>query len=207
MAYIDTKFPDFRAKRYDKDLRHNWRDIQNKVVLSDTKANRPTSEVPDKAWYYAEDEQIFYQYLPDHADADADGWVIRGGVGSTNTGERGLQPEGAQTGLAADTTGIKYEGAVTQTIDEKLITSGSDIRLEAVTQSSAGDEDVTVEVYDDTAAVVADSVTITGGGQTSKDITTSLTAGNTVHVRWNVTTASATSGATFDAFTSRLVIV
>jgi len=85
MAYINTKFPEYRAERYDKDLRHNWRDIQNKVILSDTKANRPTSDIPEDAWFFAEDERIFYQYLPDHSDADADGWVAQGGVGSSNT--------------------------------------------------------------------------------------------------------------------------
>ena len=83
--YINTKYPEYRAERYDKDLRHNWRDIQNKVILADTKANRPTSDIPEKAWFFAEDERVFYQYLPNDTNADADGWVVQGGVGSSNT--------------------------------------------------------------------------------------------------------------------------
>jgi hypothetical protein len=125
-------------------------------------------------------------------------------------GDRGLQPEGMQTGLACGsggTTGVKYTGEMTQTVDTELLNGASAVRLEAATNSSDGDETVTVEVYDETATAVADSVAITGGGQASKEISASLTAGNAVRVRWNVTTLSAASGATFDAVAARLVVV
>lgn len=120
-------------------------------------------------------------------------------------GERGLQPEGEQAGLAADATGVKYTGKVEQTIDSELLDGASTIRLEAATASSAGDETVTVEIYDGTSVV--DSLAISGGGQASADVTASLASGSTVVVRWNVTTASATAGATFDAIAARLVVV
>jgi hypothetical protein len=80
------------------------------------------------------------------------------------------------------------------------------VYLEAAKASSAGDEDVTVELYDGSAVV--ESLTITGASTRTRsaDISGSLTAGDTVVVRWNVTTASGTGGATFDAIAARLVV-
>lgn len=134
-------------------------------------------------------------------------WDVIGGVGASSR-TMNLQPEGAQTGLAADTTGVKYEGKMRQQIDSSLWIGDRSVYIEAATASSAGDETVTVEIYDDTGAVVADSMTISGGSPRarSSDISGSLTEGNEVHVRWNVSTASATSGATFDAINARLIV-
>lgn len=121
---------------------------------------------------------------------------------------RNLQPEGSQTGLAADSTGVKYEGGVRQQIDSSVLNGSSGVYIEAAKNSSAGDEVVDVEVYDDTAAAVVDSLSIAGGSPRSRsaDVSGSLTSGNEVHVRYNVTTASTTGGATFDAINSRLIV-
>lgn len=121
--------------------------------------------------------------------------------------DRDLQPEGAQSGLAADATGIAYEGTMRALIDTPLVGGTRSTYLEAATASSAGDEVVSVELYDDTAAAVVASLDITGGSPRARsaDISTSLTSGNEVHVRWNVTTASATTDATFDAIGARIL--
>lgn len=125
-----------------------------------------------------------------------------------STSSRDLQPEGMQAGLAADATGVQYSGAMYQYIDGALLADGRAVYLEAATNSSAGDEAVTVEVYDPAGAAVLDSLAITGGSTRSRsgDISASLTADSEVQVRWNVTTASATAGATFDAVGARFVV-
>lgn len=118
-----------------------------------------------------------------------------------------LQQEGEQAGLAADATGIKYSGQFYIQMDTDITKTADALYVEAATSSSAGDEDVTVEVYDATAAAVIGSVVITGGSNRARsaDFLASVTEGNAVYVRWNVTTASGTSGATFDAIGARLV--
>lgn len=140
--------------------------------------------------------------------ASLSGYPLPNGDLAQVDGERGLQPEGAQDGLVADATGVQYEGRMRQQLDSWLLSSERSVYLEAATASSAGDETVDVEVYDDTAAAVATSLSIAGGSPRTRsaDISASLTAGNEVHVRWNVTTASATGGATFDAIGARLVV-
>lgn len=129
-------------------------------------------------------------------------------IPATIDSERNLQPEGAQSGLAADSTGIKYEGDMRQLLDPRLFDDPRAIYIEAATNSSASDETVTVEVYDDTAGAVVATLDITGGSPRARspDVKSSLASGNEVHVRWNVTSASATGGATFDAINARLVI-
>lgn len=118
-----------------------------------------------------------------------------------------LQSEGEQTGLAADAAGVQYETAISRTLLQALVDSNHDVVLVAATTSSAGDETVTIELYDETAAAVVASVDVAGGGQSeSADISGALTGGNPAHVRYNVTTASATAGATFDAHGALLTI-
>lgn len=148
----------------------------------------------------------------DHAAADhAAGSSLEislGQLANVDPGERNLLPEGAQTGLVADATGVQYEGQMRQVVASALLDSNRSVYIEAATNSSAGDESVAVEIYDDTAAAVADSLTISGGSPRARsaDISGSLTSGNEVHVRYNVTTASGTSGATFDAIGTRLIV-
>jgi len=120
-----------------------------------------------------------------------------------------LQPEGEQAGLAADSTGIKYEGKFKFHLDHEILRHAKYAYLEAAKASSAGDEVTAVELYDDNKAGVAASLSITGASarKRSSDILANLTAGHEYHVRWNVTTASGTAGATFDAIGARLVII
>ena len=124
------------------------------------------------------------------------------------TSTRDLQPEGAQTGLAADATGVVYEGVTRQLLDDAIVNADRSVVLEAATTSSAGDEAVTVELYDDDAAAVVGSIELAGGSPRTRsdDFSDGLTAGTEVHVQWNVTTPSATADATFDATAARLII-
>lgn len=118
-----------------------------------------------------------------------------------------LQPEGAQTGLAADATGVQYSGEMPVELDASILNGSDNIYIEASENSSAGDETVTVEIYNVTQGTVDTSLDVGGGVSRSRsaDISGSLNAGDEYQVRWNVTTASATSGATFDAVAARLV--
>lgn len=119
-----------------------------------------------------------------------------------------LQPEGQATGLVADATGVQKEGYKHFILDLNILKHAKAAYIEVAKASSAGDEVTAIEVYDDTAAAVADSLSVTGATTHTRsvDILASLTAGNEIHVRWNVTTASATTGATFDAQAAFLVI-
>lgn len=188
---------------YDGDRIHLVTDLP-KLQLEGTEAGAANLAIRENAG----DIELY----DESANAVASAWNLNPAIENASLAQvdqsRDLQPEGAQTGLAADTTGIKYEGKMRQQLDAWLLTDERSVYLEAATQSSAGDEEVTVEVYDDTAAAVADSVAISGGSSRTRsaDISGSLTAGNEAHVRWNVTTASATSGATFDAIGARLVV-
>jgi len=120
-----------------------------------------------------------------------------------------LQPEGAQTGLAADSTGVKYTGACHLYIDPQMIRHMKAAYLEVSKASSAGDETVTVELYNVTDAAVAASLEVTGATNRARsgDVSSALTMGKEYTVRWNVTAASATTGATFDARSARLIII
>ena len=120
-----------------------------------------------------------------------------------------LQPEGEQSGLAADSTGVKFESGFRIYVDDVLKRYLKAAYLEAAKSSSHGDEVTAVELYDDTAGAVATSMDITGASSRtrSSDISDNLTIGHEYHIRWNVTTASATAGATFDAIGARLVLV
>jgi len=100
-----------------------------------------------------------------------------------------------RTGLAADSTGVKAEGA-----RFKIDTTGLDsVTLRATWTASHTDSETAIELYDVTAGSVVGSVS----GNTGTDVETSidpttLTSGNLYELRVNVTTASATSGATTD---------
>jgi len=132
----------------------------------------------------------------------------KGGSQFTDFTDMDLQPEGAQTGLAADSTGIKYTSQRYRLLDAELVSGIQTAYIEASKTSSAGDETVTVELYDETVGSVVGSITITGASNYTRGPINIGTArqGNQVSVRWNVTSASATSGATFDATSASLVI-
>ena len=101
----------------------------------------------------------------------------------------------AQTGLAADSTGVKYEGFRFK-IKTRHLKSAV---LRATWTASHTDSETAIELYDVTADAVRGSVSGNTGTDTEASIdTSSLVDGNLHELRVNVTTASATSGATTD---------
>lgn len=113
--------------------------------------------------------------------------------------------ESARTGLAADATGVKWTS-----ID--IIPTAAEIQslkgayIEATWTASATDSVTAIELYDATAAAVKTSVS--GNKDTNKrSAAASLTADNILNVRVNVTTASATAGATTDVSKAMLILV
>ncbi|KXA93022.1 hypothetical protein AKJ64_01595 [candidate division MSBL1 archaeon SCGC-AAA259E17] len=126
------------------------------------------------------------------------GTIIRLNRGVTPPVIESLTPfilETPQTGLVADTTGVKFNSnAVT------LPSSGyASIAIEGTWTASQTDSVTAIELYDQTAGAVLASVS-GNMGTNVKSGYASFTAGNTVNVRVNVTTASATGGATTDCY-------
>jgi len=104
--------------------------------------------------------------------------------------------ETAQTGLAADSTGVKFtsQNIIPTTAMLRYLTG---VAVEATFTASQTDSVTAVEIYDEDAPGVIAPVS----GNTGTDTTTgysAITAGNSLVVRVNVTTASATTGATTD---------
>lgn len=133
---------------------------------------------------------------------------ITGGSIAQDYSTRDLLPEGEQTGLEADSTGVKYIGKSTQYIDPSLIDQDRNVYFEAAIESSANDETVTAEIYDKDRQAVLNRQEIQGGSTRTRtgDISKSLYEGHEIAVRYNVTSASSTSGATFSPIASRLLI-
>ena len=100
-----------------------------------------------------------------------------------------------QAGLAADSTGVKYEGFRFKIYTRHLKSAV----LRATWTASATDSVTAIELYDVTAGAVRGSVSGNAGtdAEASIDIT-ALVDGNLHELRVNVTTASATTGATTD---------
>ena len=102
--------------------------------------------------------------------------------------------------VAIDSTGIKVSVARTYIPSEMIKHAKSGLLIARGGTPSATDAVVAVELYDDTAGIVVASVTYAGDSGT-KTATLSETdvknlAGHQLHIRINVTTASATAGAT-----------
>lgn len=121
---------------------------------------------------------------------------------------REILSEGAQTGLDATTTGVKYEGKTRQYVDSSLSSDERTAYLEVGIGSSAGDETVSVELYDYDQSAVVSSQSVMGGSPRTRsgEMGNQLVEGNEVGVRFNVTSASGTSGATFTALMARLMV-
>jgi len=101
-----------------------------------------------------------------------------------------------KTGLAADSTGVKASSPrakLNATLLKKLI-------VRATISSIPSDATVRVEVYDVTKGSVLGYVEFAGATGTDQEteITSGWDDGDLVEIRVNVTTASGTSGATFD---------
>jgi len=101
-------------------------------------------------------------------------------------------PDSSQSGLAADSTGVKWTSAFKFKVDPQNLKSAV---IRATWTASATDSETAIEVYDETGASVLGSVSGNTGTDAEGSVT-GFTAGNLVTVRLNVTTASATSGAT-----------
>jgi len=100
-----------------------------------------------------------------------------------------------QTGLAADSTGVKYEGPRFK-INTRHLKSAV---LRATWSASHSDSVTAIELYDVTDGAVRGS--LSGNADTDAETSIDVSAlvdGNLHELRVNVTTASATSGATTD---------
>lgn len=105
-----------------------------------------------------------------------------------------LIPDSNQTGLASDSTGVKWTSNFKFKVDPQNLKSAI---IRASWTATATDSVVAIEVYDETAGAVLGSVSGNTGTNAEGSVT-GFTAGNLVTVRLNVTTASATAGATTD---------
>lgn len=99
-----------------------------------------------------------------------------------------------QSGLASDTTGVKWTSNFVHQIDPQNLDSAV---IRASWTASQTDSTTAIEVYDQSAATVLGSAT-GNTGTDSEGSVSGFTAGNPVVARANVTTASSTSGATTD---------
>jgi len=100
-----------------------------------------------------------------------------------------------QTGLAADSTGVKFEGFRFRIYTRHL----AGVLLRATWTASHSDSETAIELYDVDAGAVRGKVS--GNTGTDKEASidpASIVDGNLHELRVNVTTASATAGATTD---------
>ena len=95
------------------------------------------------------------------------------------------------TGLATDSTGVKFESKQ-YLISSDLLQSAKAVYFESDLQQLTGGA-VSLELYDYTALAVVTSLSLSATTQRTRsaDIKASLVAGNPVGVRFNVTTAGA----------------
>jgi hypothetical protein len=99
------------------------------------------------------------------------------------------------TGLAADSTGVKYTSGKFR-IDTNGLKSAV---LRATWTASAADSVTAIELYDETAAAVRASISGNTGTDTEGAVTVADLVDENLHsLRADVTTASATAGATTD---------
>jgi len=113
--------------------------------------------------------------------------------------------ETAKTGLAADSTGVKWESTdLIFSADELQSLKGA--YIEGTWTASNADSITQLELYDVTAATIIASVS-GNTGTNSRSTAGTITAGNVLRVRVNVTTASATAGATTDVTKAILILV
>jgi len=98
-------------------------------------------------------------------------------------------------GLAADSTGVKYTSGKFR-IDANGLKKAV---IRATWTASETDSETAIELYDETEGVVRGSVSGNAGTDVeSSDLSGSIVSGNLHSLRVNVTTASATAGATTD---------
>ena len=112
-----------------------------------------------------------------------------------------------QISLAADATGVKYTTPYTFLISADMIQQANAFYIEAHIEASVTDSVTAVEFYDETGVAVRGTASGNAGARVrSADFLGSLVAGNEHSVRVNVTTASATAGATTGVRRAALII-
>ena len=121
-----------------------------------------------------------------------------------------LQPEGEQTGLATDSTGVVYTGVSSVYVDPQMVRHVKYAYLEFAVGSITSGAGVKCHLYDrDDAADIASSDEVTGKTDrkrvTIAAATLEAAMGHELTVRWEVTTA--TTGGTFNASMARLVLI
>lgn len=106
-------------------------------------------------------------------------------------------PDSTQTGLDATSTGVKYTSKFKFKIPKKML---QDVVLRASWTATAGDSVTKIALIDETTTNEVCSVEANAGTDTESTNYTAanLTDDGLVYVRAEITTASATTGATFD---------
>lgn len=108
-----------------------------------------------------------------------------------------LVPDSVQTGLAADSTGIKWTSNFKLRWDKRHLKA---VRLRATWTATATDSETKIAIRDDGTG--ADIVSVVGNSGTDVEAETTdltnVTDGGLATIYAEVTTASGTSGATFD---------
>jgi len=107
-----------------------------------------------------------------------------------------LIPDSTQTGLAADSTGVKWISKFKLKWDTRHLKG---VRLRATWSCTATDAVIKIAIKDDTTG--ADIVTLSGNSGTNSESSVTapaVTSDGLATVYAEVTTASATSGATFN---------
>jgi len=121
-----------------------------------------------------------------------------------------LQPEGAQSGLDATATGVKYTGVTSVYVDPQMVRHAKYVYLEFAIDTLASGAGVKCHLYDrDDAADIASSAEITATTDRTRVTiavaTLEAAMGHELTVRWEVTTAAGSG--TFTATSARLVII
>ena len=107
-----------------------------------------------------------------------------------------LIPDSSQTGLAADSTGVKWTSNFKFKINGKRAKS---VVLRASWSASESDSVAAIELYDIDGGAVVGSLSGNAGTDEEENIDPSSVVSDHLYtMRLNITTASATSGATVD---------
>ena len=197
------------------------------IALFDTAANRPAAGTANRfflatnTWELSQDDGSAWQTigtlgglsLPSHqarhiaGGADALSGLTKAQMAADTAQWAIIIPiisETPRTGLTADATGNKWASI-------NIIPQAAEIDclkgayVEATWTATATDSVTQIEIYDTTAA--ASLVSVSGNAGTDvRSSAATLTAGNTINVKVNVTTASATGGATTDVTKALLIL-
>jgi len=121
-----------------------------------------------------------------------------------------LMPEGQQTGLAADSTGVKYTSVFYLLVNPQMVRHAKEAYVEYAVSTLASGAELTLHIYDIEAS--NDLATFTGIDAAVErgldwipveDLEQAI--GHELNVKWEVATAAASG--TFDVAGVRLVII